>query len=119
MSAKVHETLLNPALIPPLLQAIRRAVFPDDVLGPARQLPSYEEVVEIKRECGRAIVDMLPGLLRTHYFATKDTALMQAEVEDMLDVFSDDYINKHLVVAALEMIVVRLFPELATAHIGD
>ncbi|TKA68590.1 hypothetical protein B0A55_08380 [Friedmanniomyces simplex] len=117
MSAQIHDRLLNPALLPPILQVIRSVVFPDNVLGPARQLPSREETVEIKRECARAIVDVLPETARTLYFATKDTAEMQADVESTLDLFADAYINKHLIVAALELLIVRLFPE--TAETGD
>ena len=33
--------------------------------------------------------------------------------QSILDVFSDAYCNKHLVYAALELILVRLLPELA------
>ncbi|KAK0321393.1 hypothetical protein LTR82_007846 [Friedmanniomyces endolithicus] len=95
----MHERLLHPALLPHILQAIRSAVFPGNVLGPARQAPSQAETLEIKRE--------------TLYFATQDTALMQADIESTLDLFADAYLNKNLIVAALELLVVRLFPETA------
>lgn len=37
-----------------------------------------------------------------------------AEIEtDILDVFSDPYCNKHLVYSALELVLIRLMPELA------
>ncbi|KAK0938017.1 hypothetical protein LTR29_010465 [Friedmanniomyces endolithicus] len=113
MSAHIHERLLCPAHLPPILQAIRSAVFPGNVLGPARQPPSHAETIEIKRECARAIVDVVPHTARTLYFATQDTALMQADVESTLDLFADAYLNKNLMVAALELLVVRLFPETA------
>ncbi|KAK4950796.1 hypothetical protein LTR10_010789 [Elasticomyces elasticus] len=113
LSAQIHDRLLDPALLPPLLQAIRSAVFPNNVLEPGRPAPTPEETAEIKCECARAIVDVLPGTVRTLYFATTDTARMYADVESMLDLFGDAYINKHLIVAALELVVVRLFPELA------
>ncbi|GKT43917.1 uncharacterized protein ColSpa_04098 [Colletotrichum spaethianum] len=39
---------------------------------------------------------------------------MLSEIEDgILDVFSDEYCNKHLVYSILELILVRLMPELA------
>lgn len=112
ISAQLHEKLLNPALLPPLLQAIRSAVFPDFALGPPRVPPTSDEVVEIKRECARAIVDAIPEPIRTYYFVTKNKDVMQKHVEDRLEPFSDAYINKSLIVSALELIVVRLFPEL-------
>ena len=44
---------------------------------------------------------------------------MHADVEDVLDLFGDSYINKHLVVALLELLAVRLFPELSLESAGD
>jgi len=113
MSAQVHEKLLNPALLPPLLQAIRSAVFPDNAMAPPRVPPTSDEIIETKRGCARAIVEAIPDMVRTRYFGTRDTELMKKDVEDTLELFCDGYINKHLIVAALDLVVVRLFPELA------
>jgi hypothetical protein len=104
--------VLNPALLPPALQAIRRAIFPDDALGPARVPPSDDEVVAIRRECARVIVEVVPPYVRSKYFATDDLATMQGDVEDSLDLFADSFINKHLVVDIVELIFLRLFPEI-------
>lgn len=41
-----------------------------------------------------------------------DEAQMLAEVEAVLDVFGDPYMNKHLVFAIVELCVVRLVPEM-------
>lgn len=35
-----------------------------------------------------------------------------SEVEDVLDIFSDAYCNKHLLYGVVELIIVRLIPEL-------
>ena len=37
---------------------------------------------------------------------------MRQDVERTLDLFDDSYINKHLIISAVELVVVRLFPEL-------
>ena len=113
MSAQVHERLLNAALLPPLLQAIRSATFPDNALASPRVPPTSEQVTEIKRECARAIVEAVPDGVRTLFFATKDKQLMERDVEETLALFGDQYLNKHLVVGILELFIVRLFPELA------
>lgn len=105
--------MLNPALLPPILQATRSAVFPDNALAPPRVPPTSEEAIEIRHECARAIVQALGEPVRTYYFSTMDHGTMERDVEDKLKLFGDAYINRHLVVAALELIVVRLFPELA------
>lgn len=44
---------------------------------------------------------------------------MQENVERTLDLFSDPYINKHLIVSAVELFVVRLFPELGDGVAED
>lgn len=41
------------------------------------------------------------------------------EVEGLLDVFSDAYLNKHLVYGMLELIVVELLPEMGAMGIKD
>ena len=37
---------------------------------------------------------------------------MIRQVEEILDVFGDAYLNKHLVYSILELVIVRLVPEL-------
>jgi len=109
----MHEKLLNPALLPPLLQAIRSATFPDNALAPPRVPPTSDEVVQIKRECAKAIVRAVPQAVRACYFATEDEERIVEDVDATLALFGDQYINKHLVIAIVELVVVRLFPELA------
>ncbi|KAK6388345.1 hypothetical protein LTR65_008023 [Meristemomyces frigidus] len=112
LSTQIHDRLLNPALLPPILQAIRSAVFPDNAIAPPRVPPTSDEITEIKRECARAIVEAVPEPARTYYFATNNREVMEKDIEGKLELFGDAYIDKHLVVAALELVVVRLFPEL-------
>lgn len=82
--------MLNPALLPPALQAIRRAIFPDDALGPARVPPSDDEVVAIRRECARVIVEVVPPYVRAKYFATGDDLPIESAVVDHLPVCGKD-----------------------------
>ncbi|KAK2062811.1 hypothetical protein LY76DRAFT_504939 [Colletotrichum caudatum] len=45
---------------------------------------------------------------------------MLTEIEEgILDVFSDEYCNKHLVYSILELILVRLMPELAEKGVAE
>lgn len=112
-SHTIRKRLLNLALVPPALQAIRTAIFPDNAMGPARVPPSPDEVVAIKRECARVIVEIVPVFVRTRYFATQDVEMMCEDVWAMLDLFADLYIDKHLIISVVELLVVRLFPEIA------
>lgn len=113
LSHAIHTRILNPALLPPALQAVRSAIFPDNALGPARVPPSEDEIVAIRRECARAIVEVVPPYVRAKFFATDDVDSAREDVEDSLDLFADAYINKHLIVEVVELIVMRLFPEIA------
>ena len=44
---------------------------------------------------------------------------MQAQIETLLDCLRDSYLNKHLVFSVLELIVVRLAPEMAEKGVVD
>ncbi|CAK4032332.1 Hypothetical predicted protein [Lecanosticta acicola] len=113
ISLHLHTSLLNANWLPTVLQAARSAIFPDNALAPARTPPSKDEVVEIKRECANTILDAIPESIRIRFFATKDRDLMREDVEAELDLLGDSYLNKHLIIAIVELVVVRLFPELA------
>lgn len=111
--------MLSPSLLPPILQTARASLFPGNVLGPTRLPPTAEEIRAIKSNCAATIVDATPTVVSTRFFATTKLESMVKQVEDLLDVFSDPYLNKHFVFAALELIVVRLFPELAAQTVTE
>ena len=112
LSHSIRSRLLDPAALPLALQAIRSAIFPDNALGPARVPPTDHEAIAIKHECARVVVEAVPEYVRSRVFATSDVLLMRRDVEEMLDLFADSYINKHLVVSVVELLVMRLFPEM-------
>ncbi|KAJ8610754.1 hypothetical protein MRB53_038396 [Persea americana] len=113
MSLHVHANLFNPIWVPSVLHAARSAIFPNNLLAGARSPPTGDEIIAIKKDCAKAIVEAIPEPFRTRVFATDDPHLIAADVEQSLDWFASPYINKHLIVSALELITVRLFPELA------
>lgn len=55
----------------------------------------------------------LPSSIACRFFATRDRGAMQEQIETLLDCLGDGYLNKHLVFSVLELIVVRLVPEMA------
>ena len=112
MSSRINARLTRPDLLPSVLQAIRSALFPDNALAAARVPPTSAEVVEMKRECAKTIVEAIPMAIRNRFFGTKDHDLMRQDVERTLDLFNDAYINKHLIISAVELVAVRLFPEI-------
>jgi hypothetical protein len=108
---------LPPSILPPLLLNLRIALFPGNAQGPpALEPPSSEERLQIRRRCAEAILSLVPPLVSRVFFnvdADKEGEdEMLRQVEDILDVFGDVYCNKHLVYNILELVVVRLVPEL-------
>lgn len=87
-------------------------MFPGNSLAPARIPATEEEVIRIKRDCAVAIVDAIPEVVRSRFFATGDAKRMVDDVEESLELLGDAHINKHLIICAVDLIAVRLFPEL-------
>lgn len=114
-SFQVHERVLDSRWLPTVLEAARSAIFPNNVLAPGRTPPTDKETAQIKRECAAAIIDALPAGARTTFFATRDIDQMKADVECELDLLDYAYLNKHMVVRVVELLVARLFPELASS----
>jgi len=57
--------------------------------------------------------------VRRVYFATDVHAGQSAVVLGWLDVLSDGYMNRHLVFGVLELLVVRVIPDVATNSVGE
>ena len=92
-------------------------MFPNNSLGPGRVPPTPEEALELRKKCAAAIIAALPPIIVKQVFAKRGEGEVQKQVEEMLDTFGDAYLNKHLVVAIVDLVVVRLFPELVEQRI--
>ncbi|MCJ1384651.1 hypothetical protein MMC17_007769 [Xylographa soralifera] len=125
--------VLTPAQLPPLLRILRTALFPANALAPPRAVPSPEEQLAIKHGCAEAILDLIPPVIARRFFATSspfvampksvdgdgERQIMLADIEAVLDVFGDSYMNKHLVFGIVELCVVRLMPEVGEMGVGE
>ena len=133
LSHQIRIRLLNPHLLPTLLQTVRTSLFPNNSLGPARIPPSSpQQVLEIKRKCADVVIDAVPEFVRGVYFgllptdddggdgdgAARRKEDMRGQIEEILDVFGDAYMNKHFMFSVVDLIVVRLFPELEEVGVG-
>lgn len=75
------------------------------------------------------MLDAVPMLLRKFYFGSSgqeggngedsDRHRQISEVEEILDVFGDSYLNAHLLYAVVDLIVVRLVPEMAEKGVQE
>jgi len=112
LSHAIQTHVLDPALLPPLLRTARSALFPNNTLGPARPPPSASESLLIRQRCAETLLSLVPLSVQEVYFGPGKERRVK-EIEEMLDVFGDSYCNKHLLYGVVELLVVRLMPELA------
>lgn len=58
------------------------------------------------------MISLIPPVVARTFFASRDPKEWRAEVEDILDCFSNKAMNKHLSYGIIELVLVRLIPEL-------
>ncbi|KAL8996258.1 MAG: hypothetical protein Q9169_004189 [Polycauliona sp. 2 TL-2023] len=111
-------THLNPSLIPPVLATIRTTLFPRNALPPpAPDPPSAEQQIEIRRHCAETLCSFVPAILSRAAGMSRQELIQ--EVEDELDVWGDAYLNKHLAYQILELVVVRILPEMGEKGVKE
>ncbi|KAL9075278.1 MAG: hypothetical protein Q9161_001655 [Pseudevernia consocians] len=120
MHHSIHTHLQPSQLLPTLLRTLRQTLFPNSSLPPpAPPAPSASEISNIKRTCALSILSLLPTAVCKRFFGGEEMEPWVDEVEGELDVWGDQYLNKHLGYAVLELIVVRLLPELGEQQVEE
>lgn len=119
LSHIIHTRILNPALVPVVLRTVRATLFPNNGMGPARQIPTEEETKKIKRRCAGSLLGLLPPKVAVAFLASDSKVAQHQQVEAILDCLEDAYLNKHLIFQILELIVLRIAPELEQQGIQD
>jgi hypothetical protein len=134
LSNGVHKYILNPSYIPKVLKIARATLFPNNAPGLPRKVPDAIEIIEIKRKCAESIAAVLPETVGARYFGIPSGGVLNEacgensgvtkeaivdDVDGLLDVLGDAYMNKHLIFGILSLIVLRLAPELGTEGVGE
>jgi len=112
LSHAIQTHVLDPTLIPSLLRTARAALFPNNTPAPPRIIPSASEQLLIRQRCAETILSLIPAKIQDIYFGSGIERRVR-EVEELLNVFDDTYCNKHLLYGVVELIIVRLLPEMA------
>ncbi|KGQ12533.1 hypothetical protein BBAD15_g1722 [Beauveria bassiana D1-5] len=114
-----------------LLRALRGVLFPNNAPGKSTLAPpsSDDEFVALRKRAAGALVGLLPTGVAKFYLGSKSggesgAAAAQEDgmvdgMEDLLMVLNDEYCNKHLMYSILELILVRLMPELSEKGVGE
>lgn len=118
LSHAIQTKVLDPKLLPMLLRNARAALFPNNAPGPPRLTPPEPEQILIRRRCAETILSLIPAGIQEVYFGAGRERRVK-EVEEVLDIFSDRYCNKHLLYGVVELIIVRLVPEMAEKGVQE
>jgi hypothetical protein len=119
LSHTIRTRILNPTSLPATFRTLRTTIFPNNGLGPPREIPSEEETKEIKRQCAASLLNLLPPKVAATFFASHNRVAQHKQVEEILDCLDDTYLNKHLIFQIVELIVLRLVPELGQQGVQD
>ncbi|KAL8760694.1 MAG: hypothetical protein Q9184_003141 [Pyrenodesmia sp. 2 TL-2023] len=110
--------VLNASHLPSLLSTIRTSLFPRNALPPpAPEAPTPEQQTVLKRHCAESLAAFFPGVLGRPAGLTRED--MVREIESELDVWSDAYLNKHLAYQLVDLVVVRVLPELGEKGVRE
>ncbi|KAF2637177.1 hypothetical protein P280DRAFT_407758 [Massarina eburnea CBS 473.64] len=119
LSHTTQTRVLNPAFLPIVLRTLRATLFPNNALAPPRQPPSEEEAKHIKLRCAATLLGLLPARVAAVFFASASHGEQLRQVGESLDCLDDAYLNKHLIFAIVELIVLRLVPELGERGVQE
>ena len=118
LSNAIQTHVLDPALLPTLLRTARAALFPSNTLAPPRIVPSAAEQLIIRQRCAETVLSLIPAKIQDIYFGPGIERRVR-EVEEVLNTFGDSYCNKHFLYGVVELIIVRLIPELAEKGVEE
>lgn len=125
--------MLDASRLPTILRVARAAVFPNNTQATPRVVPDGAEQVAIRRRCAETLLEVVPMAVQDVFFgldAGHDDDKGEGggdgsrerrikEVEEVLMVFGDSYCNRHLMFGVVELVVVRLMPELADQGVEE
>lgn len=120
MHHTIHTQFQPSQLLPTLFRTLRQILFPNSSLPPpAPPPPCPSEVSDIRRTCALSLLSLLPAAVCKRFFGAEEKEDWVGEVEGELDAWGDKYLNKHLGYAILELIVVRVLPEVGEQRVEE
>lgn len=72
-----------------------------------------------KTRCAAAVREALPPAVRAVYLGGGREQEQLDVVERWLDVLADPYLNRAVIIRVLELVLVRLMPEMAEKGVGE
>ncbi|KAG6007093.1 hypothetical protein E4U21_006355 [Claviceps maximensis] len=132
----------SPSRLPSILRTLRGSLFPNNAQGTSSLFPpsSDAEFQALRRRAATALWTLIPPSIGRVYFggglwaalgkgagpgqeddaaAAAAEAAIVDELEGLLAVVGDRYCNKHLMYSIVELILVRLIPELQESGVEE
>ncbi|QUC18641.1 uncharacterized protein UV8b_02882 [Ustilaginoidea virens] len=118
--------VLSASHLAPILRTLRGALFPNNAPGSPSMFPpsSDEELRALRGRASKALLHLLPATVARIYLGhggmdprREEDAVR--ELEQLLSIVDDEYCNKHLMYSVLELVLVRLMPELETVGVEE
>lgn len=112
------KTLKSPSLVATTIKAIRNNLFPTDGdMGPPRIEPDEAEFEAIRSTTKRSIIEVCEkfGAVNSLLISGSKDELDDV-IEEFLTSFEGKRVNKHLVIRIVDLIVLRVLPELTTTE---
>ncbi|KAG5951722.1 hypothetical protein E4U53_002425 [Claviceps sorghi] len=124
----------SPSQLPSILRTLRGSLFPNNAPGTSSLFPpsSDAEFQALRRRAAAALWTLVPSPVGRVYFGgglraalgkaadpvLQDDAVLD-DLEGLLAVVGDRYCNKHLMYSLVELILVRLIPELQESGVEE
>jgi len=128
LSHAIKSHVLDASRLPSILRLARAAVFPHNTLASPRVVPDMVEQLAIRRRCAETLLEVMPLAVQDVFFGLDSGSMGERvenmesrvkEVEEVLDVFGDSYCNRHLMFGVVDLVLVRLMPELAEKGVEE
>ncbi|EGX97126.1 PXA domain protein [Cordyceps militaris CM01] len=120
------QQMFSASHLPGLLRLLRGVLFPNNAPGQSTLRPpsSDDELAALRTRAASALLGLLPtGVAKVYLGGGALSAAthggMVDGMEDLVRVLDDEYCNKHLMYSVLELILVRLMPELSEKGVGE
>ena len=96
-----------------IVRSAKGALFPGGWPAIAPPDPTAEEQVELRKEVVRRLLAMVPTPLQ--YLLGSSSAARTQTMDEILDPFSSQECNAHLIIFILDLVLVTLFPEMGVS----
>ncbi|KAK2590224.1 hypothetical protein QQS21_012100 [Conoideocrella luteorostrata] len=127
------QLLFSASHVPLILRALRGSLFPNNAPGSSSLHPpsSDLELRALRRQAAQALWNLMPASIGRMFFGgglwaaignadpDKEEDEGLDELEGLVGVLDDEYCNKHLMYSVLELILVRLMPELEESSVEE